>query len=197
MDVEVAGRAGWHPMDLARAYLNGGARFLQLRAKAMTGAALLELSRELVALGRPYAATIVINDRVDIAAIAAADGVHVGQEDLPPDRARRVVGSDALIGRSTHTDAQLDAAATEPIDYVAIGPVFGTSTKATGFDAVGLEMIRRATRVGRPVVAIGGVTIDNARSALDAGAACVAVISDLLASGDPERRVRQYLQMLE
>jgi thiamine-phosphate pyrophosphorylase len=128
--------------------------------------------------------------------LSGADGVHLGQDDLAPSAARPIVGDAAIIGRSTHTETELDAAAKEPVDYVAIGPVFGTATKATGHDAVGLEMVRRATRTGRPVVAIGGITLDTAASVIAAGAASVAVISDLLATGDPESRVRAYVERL-
>lgn len=129
--------------------------------------------------------------------MAGAAGVHVGQEDLAPAAARAIVGDTAIVGRSTHTEQQVDAARQEPIDYLAIGPVFGTATKATGYDAVGLDMVRRATRAGRPVVAIGGVTLDNAASVIAAGAASVAVISDLVSGGDPQRRVRDFLARLE
>jgi thiamine-phosphate pyrophosphorylase len=104
------------------------------------------------------------------------------------------------VGLSTHTPEQVDRAVLEPVSYVAVGPVFGTSTKATGFDPIGLDMVSASARVARshglPLVAIGGVTIENAQSVLDAGAASVAVISDLLAEGDPEARVRAYIERL-
>jgi thiamine-phosphate pyrophosphorylase len=101
-----------------------------------------------------------------------------------------------MIGRSTHTEAQIEAAAREPVDYIAIGPVFGTSTKDTGYGAVGLELVTRAARSGRPVVAIGGITLDTAKAVLGAGAASVAVIADLLATGDPTARVRQWIDAI-
>jgi len=107
-----------------------------------------------------------------------------------------VLGEHAVVGLSTHTAAQLDAAAAQPIDYVAIGPVFGSTTKATGYEAVGLDVVRRATRIGVPVVAIGGITLETARRVIDAGAASVAVIGDLVSGGDPERRVREYVRIL-
>lgn len=137
-----------------------------------------------------------MNDRADIARLAAADGVHLGQDDLAPAAARVILGPSATIGLSTHTVSQLDAAATEPVDYIAIGPVFGTATKDTGYDAVGLEMVRRAATYGRPVVAIGGITLDTAASVIAAGARSVAVIGDLLTSGDPTARVRAYVERL-
>jgi thiamine-phosphate pyrophosphorylase len=135
---------------------------------------------------------------VDVAAICGAGGVHVGQEDLPPADARALLGPGAIVGFSTHSPAQVAAALGQPISYVAVGPVFGTQTKATGYDAVGLDLVAHAARQAgrRPVVAIGGITIDNAADVLAAGATQVAVISDLLKTGDPAARVREYLRRL-
>ena len=199
VDADVASRAGWPILDLAAAYLRGGARFLQLRAKAMPGDRFLTTAAAVVLLAHRHHATVVINDRADLARLSAADGVHVGQEDLTPSAVRALVGEKAIVGLSTHTAEQLDRAVLEPVSYVAVGPVFGTSTKATGFDPIGLDTVKAAARVTRsrrlPLVAIGGVTLENAQSVLDAGAACVAVISDLIA-GDPEARVRAYIERL-
>ena len=200
VDADAAGRAGWQLLDLARAFLDGGARFLQLRAKSMPGADLLDASTRLVALARRYDATVVINDRADLARLSGADGVHVGQEDLAPADVRRVIGDSAIVGLSTHTVDQLDAAAAAPVSYLAIGPVFGTATKDTGYDAVGLEMVREASRRaaarGLPLVAIGGITLARAALVIEAGAASVAVIGDLLASDDPRKRTREFLARL-
>jgi thiamine-phosphate pyrophosphorylase len=201
LDVEVAARAGWSPLDLAKAYLDGGATFLQIRAKAASAAALLELAGPIVELAHARAATVIINDRADIARLASADGVHVGQDDLTPVDVRHIVGDAAIVGLSTHTAAQMDAAVREPvITYVAVGPVFGTTTKATGHEAIGLDMVRaaavRARAAGLPLVAIGGITLDNAASVIAAGAASVAVIGDLLATGAPEQRTREFLSRL-
>lgn len=197
VDADAAARAGWAFVAVAEACLNGGARFIQVRGKSLASGELLDATRAIVALARRAGATTIVNDRADVAKMAAADGVHLGQTDLPPHAARAVLGPGAIIGRSTHTAAQIDAALREPIDYLAIGPVFATSTKATGFDAVGLPMVERAARSGRPIVAIGGITIETAASVIKAGASSVAVISDLLATGDPERRVREYIARLE
>ncbi len=138
-----------------------------------------------------------MNDRADLARLSGAAGVHVGQDDLTPAQARAVIGHDAIVGVSTHTLDQLDDALRESIDYVAVGPVFGTDTKATGYAAIGLEAVRAAAArtVARhvPLVAIGGITRDRSRSVLDAGAQSVAVISDLLTTGDPTARVRDFL----
>jgi thiamine-phosphate pyrophosphorylase len=166
----------------------------------MSGADLLTTASAVVALARPYGARVIVNDRGDIARLAGADGVHVGQEDLSPAAVRRIVGAEAIVGLSTHTAAQIDRAVTEPVSYVAVGPVFGTATKTTGYDRIGLEMVAEAARRtavrGLPLVAIGGITLENAASVLAAGAASVAVISDLLATGDPEARVRAYVERL-
>lgn len=128
--------------------------------------------------------------------MSGAAGVHVGQEDLPPAAVRRLLGPAAVVGFSTHTSEQIERASVEPISYVAIGPVFGTRTKDTGYIAVGLDKVAEAARRARglPVVAIGGVTLATVAAVWEAGASSVAVISDLLEGGDPARRVRAYLQ---
>ena len=200
LDPTVAAARGYEPIDLARRFLDGGARLIQLRAKDVPDAQLLEWADALIALARQADAAIIINDRADIALMAGAAGVHVGQEDLPPAAIRDAAAGRTLqIGLSTHTREQVAAAAAQPIDYLAIGPVFGTGTKQTGYDAVGLQMVRAAAAgsEGRPVVAIGGITLDNARSVIDAGAASVAVISDLLTEGDPSRRVAAFVAALQ
>ena len=200
VDVEAAQGAGWRPIDLARAFVGGGARFLQLRAKSMAGGPLLDLAAAIVELAHAEGARVIVNDRADIARLAGADGVHVGQDDLSPSAVRTITGADAIVGLSTHTVDQVDRAIREPISYVAIGPVFGTATKTTGYERVGLEMVReaaaRAGARGLPLVAIGGITLERAVSVIEAGATSVAVISDLLATGDPERRVREYVRTL-
>jgi thiamine-phosphate pyrophosphorylase len=136
---------------------------------------------------------VIVNDRVDLTRMAGAAGVHLGQEDLPPDAARRLLGPGAVIGYSTHTIDQIEQAA-EAVSYVAVGPVFGTRTKDTGYDAVGVALVREAVRRagGRPVVAIGGITLDTAAAVWAAGATSVAVISDLLAGANPSARVDSY-----
>jgi thiamine-phosphate pyrophosphorylase len=198
VDVHVASKASWAPIDLARSFLDGGARVLQLRAKDIPSGAFLDLADALVALAGDYEAIVIVNDRLDVARLSGAGGVHVGQEDLPPAIAREQLGAEAVVGFSTHTVTQLEAALREPVSYIAVGPVFGTSTKETGYTAVGLDLVSTAARMAGPipVVAIGGVTLDNARSAIDAGASSVAVISDLLV-GDPVERVKAFLRILE
>jgi thiamine-phosphate pyrophosphorylase len=199
LDDDATARAGRDLLEVARAFLDGGATFIQLRAKQRSSAWLLETADALVAL-QPNTLDIIINDRADVARLAGAAGVHVGQDDLPPEAVRRLIGEAGIIGFSTHSIAQLDDAVTRPIDYVAVGPVFGTGSKNTGYDAVGLRMVEEAAKRARPrglgVVAIGGITLDRAADVFRAGATSVAVISDLLATGDPRSRVSRYLDRL-
>jgi thiamine-phosphate pyrophosphorylase len=197
VDADAAARAGWAPVDLAKAYLNGGATFLQFRAKTMASGAMLETAAAIGELTRAAGGILIVNDRADIARLADADGVHVGQDDLDPAAVRSLVGDERLVGVSTHTTSQLETAAGQPVDYLAVGPVFATATKATGYPAIGLDQVRAAAAIARAaglrLVAIGGITLDRAREVIDAGAAAVAVISDLIATNDPEARVREYL----
>jgi len=142
----------------------------------------------------PYRAAIIVNDRADLAALSGAAGVHVGQDDLAPAAARAIVGPAAVVGYSTHTVEQVRAAVNEPVSYIAVGPVFGTRSKETGYEAVGLELVAAAAGVAGdiPIVAIGGITLETAPSVLAAGAASVAVIGDLLSGDDPAGRVAAY-----
>ena len=200
IDVDAAARAGWRPIDLATAFLNGGAAFLQLRANSTPAAEFLDLVSTIAERCRAASAILIVNDRADIARLARADGVHLGQDDLAPASARALFPDAAIVGLSTHTPEQIESALGQPISYLAIGPVFGTSTKATGYEAVGLARVGHAAARARtrtlPVVAIGGITLESAREILRAGADSIAVISDLLATGDPEGRVREYLRRL-
>ena len=198
VDAGVAARAGWTPPDLARAYLDGGARLVQLRASGVDAATQLGWCQQIVRLAAPLGARVIVNDRCDLALMAGADGVHLGQHDLPIEAARRLLGSTALIGVSTHNAQQVDAAVRQPVSYLAIGPVYDTRTKDTGHAAVGLEAVRRTSAVvgTRPVVAIGGITLATAPDVIAAGAASVALIADLLVGGDPACRVREYVDAL-
>jgi len=198
VDVGLAARAGWTPIDLARAFLDGGATLIQLRAKQLSSAVFLDLADEAVRLAHTYHANVIVNDRADIALMSGAAGVHVGQDDLPPSAARRLLGNGALVGLSTHSVAQVERALREPISYVAVGPIFGSRSKDTGYEAVGLELVGGAARQAGelPVVAIGGITLENAGSVIEAGATSVAVISDLLVGSDPRGRTQAFLQRL-
>jgi thiamine-phosphate pyrophosphorylase len=199
LDVDAAARAGWEPVTLARALLEGGARFLQIRAKTLATGPFLDLCDAIIRAGRDYEASVIVNDRVDLAVMAAAAGAHVGQDDLPPAAARAQLGPGAIVGYSTHTIAQVEQALREPVSYVAVGPIFGTRTKETGYDAVGLELVAAAAALaaGVPIVAIGGVRLETASAVVAAGASCVAVVSDLLTADSPTLRVRRFLEVLE
>ena len=201
-DADVCGRAGWALVDFAAACIDGGATLLQVRAKIMSSGAMLEATEAIVALAKSANALVIVNDRADVARAAGAGGFHVGQEDLTPGQARVVVGTEMAVGLSTHTIEQLERAFEEPISYAAVGPIFGTGTKATGYDAVGLGHLQRAARRAAdlsrtlPIVAIGGITLERAPGVIAAGAASAAVISDLLTTGNPAARVGQFLAAL-
>ena len=188
--------------DLADAYLAGGARFIQVRSKHAAGAALLDLCADVVERAHKAGGIVIVNDRADIASLSSADGVHVGQDDLDPPSVRKILGGSAIVGISTHSADQARAAASMAVDYIAVGPVFGTSTKDTGYREVGTALVAavadilQAADSAKPVVAIGGITLERAREVIDAGAASVAVISDLLSTGNPEARVKEYLRAL-
>lgn len=195
IDTAACRSRGVEPLALAAACLRAGARLLQLRGKDETSAELLDLAVALVELARPFAAAVIVNDRADIARMAGAAGVHVGQEDLPVEAVRSIVGAGAIVGLSTHEPWQADAAARTSASYIAVGPVFATATKDTGYSARGIELVAHAARLGRPVVAIGGITAENAPLVYAAGASSVAVIGDLLAGPDVEARARAFVTL--
>ena len=195
IDTDVCAARGFDPSVLCDAFLAGGARLIQLRDKRPGTRARLELADQLVSQCGPRGAQLIVNDYADIARLSGAAGVHVGQDDLHVEDARAFLGPEAIIGVSTHDAAQIDAAATTSASYIAVGPIYATTTKETGYSARGLELVRRAATTGKPVVAIGGITLERAAEVLAAGAASVAVISDLL-TGDPEARVRTFLRRL-
>lgn len=199
VDAEVAARHAWRVPDLADAYLQAGVRFLQIRAKQAATRDLLAWTEAIAA--RAGEAWVIVNDRIDVALVAGTRHVHLGQDDLPVVDARALLGPAAVIGISTHTPAQIDDACQLPVDYIAVGPVFGTHTKETGYAPVGTSLVADARRRadaagGRPLVAIGGITLDRAVEVVTAGADAVVVISDLLAGGDPEARARAFLRLL-
>jgi len=198
IDIDLCRMRGLDPLVVARGCLAGGARLLQLRQKGQGGSgALLAVIRSVIASAAPFDAAVIVNDRADIAALAGAAGVHVGQQDLPVPAVRTIAGEHVIVGVSTHTLEQIDEALAGAADYVAVGPIFRTSTKETGYEPRGLEMVRYAAGRGKPVVAIGGVTAENAPAVLAAGASWVAVISELLSDAAVESRVRQFLRSLE
>jgi thiamine-phosphate pyrophosphorylase len=198
LDERTAAQNGWEVYDLAQAYLAGGARLLQLRASDVTSGEFLSLCDQMVATGSDVGARVIVNDRADIAVLSGAAGVHLGQSDLPADAVRKHLPTGTLIGLSTHTRRQIADSIEAPIDYVAVGPVYPTSTKDTGYAPVGLELVSYAAELHprRPIVAIGGMTLENAALVIEAGATTVAVVSDLLRS-DPARAVADYLSVLD
>jgi thiamine-phosphate pyrophosphorylase len=199
LDVDVAGRYGIHPDALFEIWLDAGITLIQLRAKTITSGAMLALADRMAPRAQAAGATFIVNDRADVAAMSGAAGVHVGQDDLTPADVRRVLGPHAIVGLSTHTAAQVDAALRQPIDYVAIGPAYTTASKDRPDPEIGLAGVRMAAAAARdraiPVVAIGGITLDRAAVVLEAGANAVAVISDLLAP-DAAARARDWVRAL-
>jgi thiamine-phosphate pyrophosphorylase len=193
VDVSLCRARGLDPAAVAEAFVRGGAMLLQLRDKDSGSAAALGLAARVVAAAARSGARVLVNDRADIARLAGAAGVHVGQDDLPVEAVRAILGPDATVGLSTHTREQVDGALQTSASYVAVGPIYGTATKDTGYGPRGLDLVRYASGRGKPVVAIGGITLDRVPELIAAGAASVAVISDLLA-GPPEERIRRYLQ---
>lgn len=178
-DVSVSGLS--HAEQFRR-LIDGGASVIQLREKTASPREFYETAREVLALAEEKNVKVIINDRADIAFALKAFGVHLGQDDLPPAAARRLLGKNAVIGFSTHNVRQAIEAVRLPVDYIAIGPVFGTKTKRNPDPVVGLKGVERVRKaVGNfPLVAIGGITLENARDVFDAGADSVAVIGDLL-----------------
>ena len=181
------------PPAFAGELVKAGATLLQYRNKAAGTAAALSEARELRRVARD--ARLVMNDRADLCLASGANGVHLGQGDLSIEGARRVVGADIWIGISTHNVAQVREADSAPADYIAVGPVFATSSKRNPDPVIGLEGVKEARRATRkPLVAIGGINRTNCRDVIAAGADSVAVISDLLES--PGNSVEAFLRIL-
>ena len=187
------------PVEQALAACEGGAAVVQLRVKYGTDREALRWGEAIREATRRAGARFVMNDRFDLALLLEADAVHVGQEDLPPGRVRELAGEKLAIGRSTHDDAELARALSEPVDYVAFGPVFGTSSKQTPHPACGLERLAAAAARVRacPLVAIGGIDLDTIALVIAAGARGVAVLSAVAGAADPTLATRRLVQALE
>jgi len=184
--------------DLAERLAGAGVRLIQLRDKRASARTIYLDSRQLIGRLAPLGVRVVVNDRPDIAAIVRAGGVHVGQDDLPVEAARRICGPSCWVGVSTHNLEQLRAADFTSADYIALGPVFPTSTKENPDPVVGLDFLRRARQKTRKtLVAIGGITVESAGEVFRAGADSVAVIGDLVTAPDPEARAAEYLAIAE
>ena len=186
------------PVAQGRAACAAGAAVVQLRAKRATDREALALAAELRAATRACGALLLVNDRFDLALVAGADGVHLGQSDLPPASIPKTLRERLVVGRSTHTLEQARAARLEPVDYVAFGPVFGTTSKHSPHAARGLALLREAAALVAPLplVAIGGIHAGNAAAVIAAGAAAVAVISAVAGADDPEAAVRALVQAI-
>tara|TARA_Y100000588_G_C14180742_1_gene893559 strand:+ start:690 stop:1325 length:636 start_codon:yes stop_codon:yes gene_type:complete len=198
VDQAISSAHSWDPFRLAETYLAGGAKLIQLRMPLADSGSFLRLCDQVVAAAEPFDATVIVNDRADLALISGAHGVHVGQSDMSVQAIRGLLPDGSIVGLSTHNLSQINETARGELSYVAVGPVFETKTKKTGFTAKGLELVKSAVdRQVRPVFAIGGITLDRVPEIIKAGAAGVAVISDLLCGNQPERRVRDYLDCLE
>jgi thiamine-phosphate pyrophosphorylase len=178
-------------IEFTREVEAGGARIVQLREKQASSKEILRIARELRRVLRPDV-KLILNDRVDLALAAAAEGVHLGQEDLPPEDARRIIGASKIVGVSTHNPKQLSEADRTSADYLAIGPIFATTSKDSPDPVVGLDGLRVARELARKqLVAIGGITLENCRQVIEAGADSVAVITELLR--DPAKTTAQFL----
>jgi thiamine-phosphate pyrophosphorylase len=183
-------------LSLAEALAESGVQLIQYRNKTGTSRQFFEVSRQLSNVLKPRGVRFIVNDRADIARLANAGGVHVGQEDLGVEEARAVCGQDRWVGVSTHNFEQLAAADRTSADYIAFGPIFPTSTKKNPDPVVGTELLRQARKLtAKPLVAIGGITLERAAEVYRAGADSLAVIRDLICAPDPGARARQYLEV--
>lgn len=189
----IGGRA-WEAV--LQALLEGGARVIQLRAKELSAKELLEVAKKARTLTRAATCQLIVNDRADVALAANADGVHLGQEDLPLGAARKLMGKEKLIGISTHDLEQAKEAERGGADYIGFGPIFGSATKETGYAPRGVERLRQICRAVKiPVVAIGGIGEANVAEVWEAGAASAAMISDLMRADDVAEKVRRILAL--
>lgn len=191
-DPSVAGRMPFE--DFAKKAIAGGADVIQLRDKKASDEELLRVAEKILSVTRPRGIPLIINDRLEVARLAAADGVHLGQEDASWSEARSLLGESALIGRSTHNQEQALAAQAQGFDYIGVGPVYGTPTKP-GAKAVGLDLVRFAAQnLDVPFVAIGGIDESNVRDVLAAGAKTVAVVRAVAGNPDPKKASESLLR---
>ena len=194
LDIETLAQHGIALDTAAAALLEGGAGILQVRQKGHWTRQVFESARQVACLCREAGAVLVVNDRADFAMLLEG-GLHIGQEDLAPRDARKLIGPDALLGFSSHNLEQLSAAGGEPVDYVALGPVYPTSSKHNPDPVVGVDEVRRLRPlIDKPLVAIGGITRANAAGAFNAGADSVAVISDLVPQCPTARSLRERME---
>jgi thiamine-phosphate pyrophosphorylase len=196
--IDPAQAGGRSSVEVATALLAAGVRLIQLRDKRASSGELYQSALRVADCVRKRGSTFIVNDRADIACAVDADGVHVGQDDLPVESARLVVGSGKMIGYSTHVLEQVKEADRSTADYVAFGPIFTTTSKENPDAVVGLQGLieaRKATR--KPLVAIGGITLGNARAVIEAGADSIAVISALVGAPDIRARAEEFLKQVK
>ena len=183
-------------LDAVASALKGGVDILQLREKHMPANKIIELGKKVKLLCAEYGATFIVNDRVDIAYVLEADGVHLGQDDMDIESARKILGANAIIGISTHAPEQAQKAVADGADYIGMGPVFTTPTKP-GRQSVGLEYVKWVCEnIKIPAFAIGGIDLDNVRDVVNAGAKKIAVVRAIINSDCPEKAAQEFLKVL-
>ena len=184
--------------DIAAQLMDAGVRLLQYRAKTAPARKTLGVAKQLATLVHKQGANFFVNDRPDLAWLAGADGVHVGQDDLSVEQARTIIGPDRCVGVSTHNRQQFQRAAATLADYIAIGPIFSTRSKVNPDPVVGTKLLRELrTLTTKPIVAIGGIRLERAAEVIEAGADSVAIISDILAAPNPPQQARKFIETLE
>ena len=183
-------------LDAVASALKGGVDILQLREKNMPANKIIELGKKVKLLCAEYGATFIVNDRVDIAYVLDADGVHLGQDDMNIESARKILGNNAIIGISTHAPEQAQKAVNDGADYIGMGPVFTTPTKP-GRQSVGLEYVKWVSEnIKIPAFAIGGIDLDNVQDVVNAGAKKIAVVRAIINSDNPEKAAQEFLKVL-
>jgi thiamine-phosphate pyrophosphorylase len=184
--------------ECVKSLVDAGVRLIQYRNKRASGRELFETCRELAEVLNPLKVQFIVNDRADVAALAGAGGVHVGQDDLGVEQARQVMGEGKWVGISTHNVGQFRSALETSADYIAVGPIFATGSKENPDPVVGVGFVRETRAMtDRPIVAIGGITLERAAEVIEAGADSVAIISDILRAENVGKRARQYVDLLD
>ena len=195
--IDPAQAGGRSSLEVAEALLAAGVRLIQYRDKQASSRELYASAQQVAECVRPAGGIFIVNDRADIARAVDADGVHVGQDDLPVESARALLGPGKLVGYSTHVLEQVREADASSADYIAFGPIFPTASKANPDRVVGLSGLREARKATRkPLVAIGGITLETARAVIEAGADSVAVISALVGASDIRARAQEFLKQV-
>jgi thiamine-phosphate pyrophosphorylase len=184
-------------LEVVKAAISGGADIVQLREKDLSTKEIVEMGRELKKVTDYYNIPLIINDRVDISLAIDADGVHLGQDDLPVEEARRLIGKDKILGISTHSLEQAREAENKGADYIGVGPVFPTQTKPN-YTPIGLELVEKVSNeIKIPFVAIGGIKLNNLKKVINAGAKRIAVVSGIVAENNVKKAAKNYYQKID